>query len=94
MKIYILSDTNTFVLLFNVHIVIRCHRNISFFSQAQQQRLKDTYDSVNQTTVTAGVIVSEANQTVLEVEDMITVNLLFINFLHGIQYTVNYCMQI
>uniref|UniRef100_A0A8C2HDP3 Laminin, alpha 4 n=1 Tax=Cyprinus carpio TaxID=7962 RepID=A0A8C2HDP3_CYPCA len=40
--------------------------------EAQQQRLKDTYDSVNQTTVTAGVIVSEANQTVLEVEDMIT----------------------
>uniref|UniRef100_A0A8C1DQF7 Laminin, alpha 4 n=1 Tax=Cyprinus carpio carpio TaxID=630221 RepID=A0A8C1DQF7_CYPCA len=58
--------------LFHVCIVIRCHRNISSFSQAQQQRLKDTYDSVNQTTVTAGVIVSEANQTVLEVEDMIT----------------------
>uniref|UniRef100_A0A673KAY3 Laminin, alpha 4 n=1 Tax=Sinocyclocheilus rhinocerous TaxID=307959 RepID=A0A673KAY3_9TELE len=66
------SDSNTFSCCFNVYIVIRCHRNVSFFSQAQQQRLKDTYDSVNQTTVTAGVIVSEANQTVLEVEDMIT----------------------
>ncbi|XP_067273513.1 laminin subunit alpha-4 [Pseudorasbora parva] len=40
--------------------------------EAQQQRLKDIYDIVNQTTVTAGVIVSEANLTVLEVEDMIT----------------------
>ncbi|XP_051732085.1 laminin subunit alpha-4 [Ctenopharyngodon idella] len=39
--------------------------------EAQQQRLKDIYDSVNQTIVTAGVIVSEANLTVLEVEDMI-----------------------
>ncbi|XP_077076325.1 laminin subunit alpha-4 isoform X1 [Siphateles boraxobius] len=40
--------------------------------EAQQQRLKDIYDIVNQTIVTAGVIVSEANLTVLKVEDMIT----------------------
>ncbi|KAG1933974.1 laminin subunit alpha-5 [Pimephales promelas] len=40
--------------------------------EAQQQRLNDIHDIVNQTIVTAGVIVSEANLTVLEVEDMIT----------------------
>ncbi|ROL08880.1 Laminin subunit alpha-4 [Anabarilius grahami] len=39
--------------------------------EAQHQRLKDIYDTVNQTIVMAGVIVSEANLTVLEVEDMI-----------------------
>ncbi|NP_001034154.1 laminin subunit alpha-4 precursor [Danio rerio] len=40
--------------------------------EAQQQRLKDIQDGVDQTIVNAAAVLSEANHTVLEVEDVIT----------------------
>ncbi|XP_051952446.1 laminin subunit alpha-4 isoform X1 [Xyrauchen texanus] len=39
--------------------------------EAQQHRLKETYDAADQTLITIGEIISVANLTVIEVEDMV-----------------------